>query len=192
MLYSRGVSMESLGIPTVDGTPVEADPRKIWQRFAEHYYLFRGTPTGAWFDHELHDLFGVRVRLNGETASARLRPDRRAARVARVPSARAVRAIPDRGAGDDRPGERLARCAPRHSRIRLGRSSHSDLPTRRRVPHRDAGLARRAGRAREGVGTGDHRFLIVRRRARRSVGRSSSRSAPRRPTMAFSSRTPLG
>ena len=46
MLYSRGVSMESLGIPTVDGTPVEADPRKIWQRFAEHYHLFRGTPTG--------------------------------------------------------------------------------------------------------------------------------------------------
>ena len=32
MLYSRGVSMESLGIPTRDGTPVENDPRKIWQR----------------------------------------------------------------------------------------------------------------------------------------------------------------
>lgn len=68
MLYSRGVSMESLGIPTVDGTAVEGDPRKIWKRFAAHYYLFRGTPTGAWFDHELYDLFGVRVRLDGETA----------------------------------------------------------------------------------------------------------------------------
>lgn len=69
MLYSRGVPMESLGIPTVDGTPVETDPRAIWQRFADQYHLFRGTPTGAWLDHELHELFGVRVRLSGETAS---------------------------------------------------------------------------------------------------------------------------
>jgi glucuronate isomerase len=68
MLYSRGVPMESLGIPTVDGTPVETDPRRIWQRFADHYYLFRGTPTGAWFDQELHDVFGVRVRLTPESA----------------------------------------------------------------------------------------------------------------------------
>ena len=68
LLYSRGVSMESLGVPTRDGTPVETDPRAIWQRFADHYYLFRGTPTGAWLDHELHELFGVRVKLTGETA----------------------------------------------------------------------------------------------------------------------------
>src|SRR5215216_2419686 len=68
MLYSRGVSMESLGIPTRDGTPVETDPRKIWQRFAEHYYLFRGTPTGVWLDQELHDLFEVRVKLDGGSA----------------------------------------------------------------------------------------------------------------------------
>src|SRR4051812_8980810 len=70
MLYSRGVPMEALGIPTRDGTPFESDPRKIWQRFAEHYYLFRGTPTGVWFDHELCDLFGVRVKLDGATAQA--------------------------------------------------------------------------------------------------------------------------
>lgn len=68
MLYSRGVPLESLGIPTRDGTPVEADPRKIWQCFAEHYYLFRGTPTGAWLDHELHDLFEVQVKLDGGSA----------------------------------------------------------------------------------------------------------------------------
>jgi glucuronate isomerase len=69
MLYSRGVPMESLGIPTRDGTLVETDPRKIWQRFADHYHLFRATPTGAWFDHELHDLFGVRVKLDGSSAA---------------------------------------------------------------------------------------------------------------------------
>jgi len=68
MLYSRGVPMESLGIPTRDGTPVETDPRVIWQRFAEHYYLFRGTPTGVWLDYELHELFGIRVKLDGGSA----------------------------------------------------------------------------------------------------------------------------
>ncbi|HEU0055344.1 MAG TPA: glucuronate isomerase [Longimicrobium sp.] len=69
MLYSRGVPLESLGIPSVDGTEVEGDPRKIWRTFAEHRHLFRGTPTGAWLDHVLHDLFGVRVRLSGQTAA---------------------------------------------------------------------------------------------------------------------------
>ncbi|HEX2081826.1 MAG TPA: glucuronate isomerase [Longimicrobium sp.] len=68
MLYSRGVPMEAMGVPARDGTPVETDPRRIWQTFAEHRHLFRGTPTGAWLDHELYELFGVRVRLNGRTA----------------------------------------------------------------------------------------------------------------------------
>ena len=68
MLYSRGLSLELLGVPSRDGTPVERDPRAIWKRFAQHYYLFRGTPTGAWFDHELHELFGVRVKLDAGTA----------------------------------------------------------------------------------------------------------------------------
>ena len=68
MLYSRGVPMEALGIPTRDGTPFETDPREIWQLFAEHYYLLRGTPTGVWFDHELHELFDVRLKLDGGSA----------------------------------------------------------------------------------------------------------------------------
>ena len=68
MLYSQGIEMERLGIPTLDGTPVETDPRRVWQIFAEHYYLFRGTPTGAWLDYELYDLFGVRRKLDGESA----------------------------------------------------------------------------------------------------------------------------
>ncbi|MGH7618560.1 MAG: glucuronate isomerase, partial [Gemmatimonadaceae bacterium] len=70
MLYARGIPMESVGVPSRNGLVVESDPRKIWQRFADHYYLFRGTPTGAWLDHELHDLFGVRVKLSGDTAQA--------------------------------------------------------------------------------------------------------------------------
>jgi glucuronate isomerase len=68
MLYSRGIPLEALGVPTRDGTPVEQDPRRIWQLFAEHYYLFRGTPTGAWLDHELAEVFGVEWELAGDTA----------------------------------------------------------------------------------------------------------------------------
>ena len=47
----------------------EVDPRNVWQRFADHYYLFRGTPTGIWLEYELHEVFGVRDRLSGETAA---------------------------------------------------------------------------------------------------------------------------
>jgi glucuronate isomerase len=68
MLYSRGVRMEDLGVPTRDGTAVESDPRAIWQRVADHWYLFRGTPSGAWMAHELHEVFGVRERLDGDSA----------------------------------------------------------------------------------------------------------------------------
>ncbi len=70
MLYSSGVPMEELGIPTRDGTPVESDPRRIWQTFADHYHLFRGTPTRAWLDYELYEVFGIRTKLTGETAQA--------------------------------------------------------------------------------------------------------------------------
>jgi glucuronate isomerase len=68
MLYSQGVALEDLGVPTQDGTPVETDHRRIWQRFAEHFYLFRGTPTGLWLADELVTLFGVPERLTGESA----------------------------------------------------------------------------------------------------------------------------
>ncbi|MCS6881528.1 MAG: glucuronate isomerase [Oscillochloridaceae bacterium] len=68
MLYSQGVPLESLGIPTRDGAPVETDPRRIWQRFAEHFHLFRGTPTGLWLADELVNLFGVSERLDGASA----------------------------------------------------------------------------------------------------------------------------
>ena len=70
MLYSQGVSLESLGIPRADGGPVERDPRAIWRTFAAHWPLFRGTPTRMWLDHALHDVFGVRERLSTATADA--------------------------------------------------------------------------------------------------------------------------
>lgn len=69
MLYSQGISMESLGIPTVDGTAVETDKRKIWQLFADHYYLFRGTPSRTWVDHVLFEVFELGRSLTPDNAS---------------------------------------------------------------------------------------------------------------------------
>lgn len=68
MLYSQGFSLEQLGIPRRDGGEVERDHRKIWQIFAENFYLFRGTPTGMWLLHELHDVFGIEDKLTGASA----------------------------------------------------------------------------------------------------------------------------
>jgi glucuronate isomerase len=67
MLYSQGVSLESLGIPQVDGKQ-QADPREAWRIFAKHYYLFRGTPTRLWLDYAFEKLFGMKERLSGENA----------------------------------------------------------------------------------------------------------------------------
>jgi glucuronate isomerase len=68
MLYSQGVQMEDLGVPTVDSTPVETDHRRIWQRFCENFHLFRATPTGLWLSDELVNVFGVTERPTGENA----------------------------------------------------------------------------------------------------------------------------
>jgi glucuronate isomerase len=68
MLYSQGIGLDSLGIPAVDGGPVERDHCRIWQLFADNFYLFRGTPTGVWLAHELQEVFGIQHKLTSETA----------------------------------------------------------------------------------------------------------------------------
>ena len=70
LLYSQGIPLESLGIPRADGAAVEQDHRQIWQIFADNFYLFRGTPTGAWLAHGLHVVFGIEEKLTGATAQA--------------------------------------------------------------------------------------------------------------------------
>jgi glucuronate isomerase len=69
MLYSQGVSLESLGVPQVDGKQ-KADPREAWRIFAKHYYLFRGTPTRLWLDYAFQELFGLKERLSAGNADA--------------------------------------------------------------------------------------------------------------------------
>ena len=66
MLYSQGVPLESLGVKPRDGSACEPDSRAIWKRFAERAMLFRGTPSGYWLDHQLHDVFGVQVALDAQ------------------------------------------------------------------------------------------------------------------------------
>lgn len=68
MLYSQGISLEGLGIPRLDGAAVESDPRRIWQLFADYFFLFRGTPTGMWLTQELVQVFGVTEKLTTESA----------------------------------------------------------------------------------------------------------------------------
>ena len=64
MLYSQGISLDSLGI----GQKEIKDPRAVWRIFASNYYLFRGTPTRVWLDYSFQELFGFEQRLSEKTA----------------------------------------------------------------------------------------------------------------------------
>jgi glucuronate isomerase len=68
MLYSQGVGLEELGIAPLGGGAGEADPREAWRLFADHYHLFRGTPSRIWLDWVFAEVFGLEVRLSTETA----------------------------------------------------------------------------------------------------------------------------
>ncbi|MDB4054261.1 glucuronate isomerase, partial [Octadecabacter sp.] len=70
MLVSQGVPLADLGIARVDGGSVEANPRKIWRRFAEAFKLFRGTPTAMWLEHSFEHQFGIDQVLCAQTADA--------------------------------------------------------------------------------------------------------------------------
>lgn len=60
MLYSQGVPLEHL--------IGDADPRAAWRLFAERYHLFRAAPSRLWLDWVFAEVFGLAVRLDGETA----------------------------------------------------------------------------------------------------------------------------
>jgi glucuronate isomerase len=68
MLYSQGISLEQLGIPRRDGSRAKVDPRVAWRLFAQHFHLFRGTPSALWLNHVFHEVFGLKVRLTEATA----------------------------------------------------------------------------------------------------------------------------
>ena len=64
MLYSQGVPLEELGI----GSRSLQDPKRVWRIFAQHYSLFRGTPTRLWLDFAFQELFGLGARLTPANA----------------------------------------------------------------------------------------------------------------------------
>jgi glucuronate isomerase len=74
MLYSQGISLESLGVPPSPwkgegaGVRVESDHRKIWRIFCENFHLFRGTPSGIWLMDELAAVFGVDEKPSASNA----------------------------------------------------------------------------------------------------------------------------
>lgn len=71
MLYSQGVRLETLGIQKLDSRnphPLISDPRDSWQLFADHFYLFRGTPTGSWLMDEFTNVFGINEKLTSTNA----------------------------------------------------------------------------------------------------------------------------
>lgn len=68
MLYSQGQSLDDLNIAQHDGKRSAEDPRKVWQIFADNYYLFAGTPSGVWLDYEFNKVFGIDEKLNGDNA----------------------------------------------------------------------------------------------------------------------------
>jgi glucuronate isomerase len=68
MMNSQGVPLTDLGVPRADGGPTETDGRAIWRVFANHYYLFQGTPSRLWLDHSFQHVFGIDRRLTAETA----------------------------------------------------------------------------------------------------------------------------
>ena len=68
MLYSQGISMESLGIEPLNESGADTDSREVWRIFAQNYHLFSGTPTRIWLDHVFNELFDLDVLLSDATA----------------------------------------------------------------------------------------------------------------------------
>ncbi|MVA98012.1 glucuronate isomerase [Nitratireductor sp. CAU 1489] len=68
MLISQGVRLDALGVARLSGERRETDRRAVWRLFAEHYHLFRATPTRLWLDHTFETLFSMTVPLGPETA----------------------------------------------------------------------------------------------------------------------------
>jgi len=67
MLYSQGISLDALGVPSRRG-PSSVDPRAAWRLFAENFRLFRGTPSSLWLNHVFVRVFGLDRPLDASTA----------------------------------------------------------------------------------------------------------------------------
>lgn len=67
MLYSQGVPLEQLGVPSRRGRS-DVDPREAWRTFASYFHLFAGTPSALWLNYVFAKVFGIDVVLDESTA----------------------------------------------------------------------------------------------------------------------------
>ncbi len=67
MLYSQGVSLESLGVKDSNDSQ-SSEPRAAWKIFAQYFHCFRGTPSRMWFDHVFHEVFDIHLPFNEDNA----------------------------------------------------------------------------------------------------------------------------
>jgi glucuronate isomerase len=75
LLHAQGITYEALGIVPRPGVVrgaagSETDHRRVWQLFADHQHLFRGTPSAAWMAMELADVFGIAETLASANAQS--------------------------------------------------------------------------------------------------------------------------
>ena len=68
MLISQGFTLSELGVNPIDSSNFEKDPKEIWRKFSENYYLFRGTPTAMWLDYSFEKVFGITEPLTPATS----------------------------------------------------------------------------------------------------------------------------
>jgi glucuronate isomerase len=62
MLVSQGIPVEQL--------LSKENPRQVWQIFADHFYLYRGTPSDLWLTFTLENTFGITEKLNSSSAQS--------------------------------------------------------------------------------------------------------------------------
>ena len=111
--------------PRADGGPVERDPRKIWQLFAEHYSPVPRDAQRRVARPRVGRGLRHHAEADGGQRAGSVRRDRGSSGDARVPAARAVRALQHRGAGHHRCRVRPAGAAPPAARIGLATAASS-------------------------------------------------------------------
>jgi glucuronate isomerase len=66
MLHAHGVELAELGVG--QGPLSEQQSREAFRIVCSHWSDYRGTPVRFWFDSQLAEIFGARVRPSAETA----------------------------------------------------------------------------------------------------------------------------
>ena len=144
MLYSQGVPLESLGVAPRRrrvGEPVDpAPPRASGGRSPTHYHLFRGTPSGLWMNHVLHEVFGVDDPPHRRDRRRHLRPDRRLPRRRPSSGRGPARPVPHRRRRHHRLAAQQPRAssAPRATTVSPAGSSRRSDPTPSSIPTTNA------------------------------------------------------